>query len=53
MAYTRHGHHIYGSVLEKEKPLSVARCGGPGLCLVCSKDEALYFGEVDNEEQPR
>lgn len=35
MAYTRHGHHIEGS-FRLGKPLSVARCGGPGLCGICT-----------------
>ena len=35
MTYTSHGHHIPGTVLD-EKPKSVARCGGIGLCGVCS-----------------
>lgn len=39
MVYTRHGHHIDGTVLDKsaDKP-PVARCGGPALCANCALD---------------
>ena len=35
--YTSHGHRITG-VVQTGRPVSVARCGGPGLCTVCSRD---------------
>lgn len=38
MALTRHGHHIPGSGEDISPPASVARCGGPMLCLDCQKD---------------
>lgn len=39
MTYTRHGHHIKGTVLE-DRPIGLltARCGGPGVCKDCSID---------------
>lgn len=35
--YTSHGHRIAG-VVQTGRPTSVARCGGPGLCTVCSRE---------------
>lgn len=36
--YTSHGHQVSGTVPESmPNALSVARCGGPGLCPECSK----------------
>ena len=43
--YTSHGHRITG-VVQTGRPASVARCGGPGLCTVCSR-EAAATGEGD------
>ena len=42
MAYTTHGHHIPGTILEGPEPSLRARCGGPGLCKVCSEQAASY-----------
>ena len=39
MTYTRHGHHIDGTVMTN-KPNTVARCGGPGICGPCSIEAA-------------
>jgi hypothetical protein len=36
MAYTSHGHQIPGTPVEGPRPESVARCGGPGRCKLCS-----------------
>lgn len=38
MAFTSHGHHISGTVLDDtdDNQRVVARCGGPGLCEACS-----------------
>ena len=41
--YTSHGHRITG-VVQTGRPASVARCGGPGVCTVCSR-EAAATGE--------
>lgn len=41
MAYTFHGHHIEGTSTENP-PDSRARCGGPGLCAVCSRQASVY-----------
>lgn len=41
MAYTKHGHHVTGTVMTN-KPNAVARCGGPGLCGPCSIEAAMY-----------
>ena len=43
--YTSHGHRITG-VVQTGRPTSVARCGGPGPCAVCSR-EAAATGEGD------
>lgn len=46
MAYTRHGHHIKGTVLE-DRPIGLltARCGGPLVCKECWTD----FVNVSND----
>lgn len=49
MAYTRHGHHIRGSINDEPPPLKRHRCGGPGLCVDCAQDEARFFGELDED----
>ena len=46
--YTSHGHWITG-VVQTGRPTSVARCGGPGLCTVCS----LEAGMATNERHGR
>lgn len=38
MTYTTHGHHIAGTDMEESSPDYVARCGGPALCVQCSKE---------------
>ena len=43
MAYTTHGHHVPGTPVDEGSPPSVYRCGGPGLCDICSKQVAKYF----------
>lgn len=42
MTYTSHGHHIPDSPEETEPSLRKARCGGPGLCAVCSTETAKW-----------
>ena len=44
MAYTRHGHHIPGTVLEEPRP-PVARCGGPKICNLCAFEVGKYSRE--------
>lgn len=41
MAFTRHGHHIPGTVLD-ERPTRVARCGGVLLCTLCRTDVGVF-----------
>lgn len=48
MAWTAHGHHIAGTVKGDDRPASVARCGGPGLCKQCSQEAALNGEAKDN-----
>lgn len=43
MAYTSHGHHITTSPMDEERPAKVARCGGPGLCAVCTKEMGIWI----------
>lgn len=38
MAYTKHGHYIYGSGMGEAEPETVARCGGPKICRDCATD---------------
>ena len=42
MAYTSHGHHIPGTIDDHQRPEKIARCGGPMLCKVCSKQASMY-----------
>lgn len=49
MAYTSHGHHIPGTVMNGERPLQVARCGGPPLCTDCAKETANYISAHQKE----
>ena len=42
--YTSHGHRITG-VVQTGRPTSVARCGGPGLCTVCSLEAGMATNE--------
>ena len=42
--YTSHGHRIAG-VVQTGRPASVARCGGPGLCTVCSLEAVMATNE--------
>lgn len=48
MTYTSHGHHIDGTIKDDNRPLKVARCGGPGLCDICSK-EAMYALQTNKD----
>lgn len=49
MAYTRHGHHVIGTIKDMPQPHTRARCGGPRLCPDCSQDAAFALGEVDKK----
>lgn len=42
MAYTSHGHHIPGTVLQPRTRQLVARCGGPSLCKQCMTEAGRY-----------
>ncbi len=46
--YTSHGHLILGTTVE-ERPNKIARCGGPRLCSVCSKESAEAIHRFDFE----
>ncbi|QEQ94385.1 hypothetical protein HWC66_gp82 [Gordonia phage Chikenjars] len=56
MAYTKHGHHIPGSISlgAEDRPSQVARCGGVRLCKSCQSDTTEYLIEQDakKEEAP-
>lgn len=45
MTYTSHGHHIDGSPVDPSPPTDVIRCGGPGLCSVCTRESATWTEE--------
>ena len=45
--YTRHGHQIPGTPVEGERPLAVARCGGPKLCRQCYGDVARHTMQAE------
>lgn len=45
--YTSHGHQILNTPVEGEQP-PVARCGGPGLCALCSHESIQH---QKNKEQ--
>lgn len=47
--YTSHGHHIVGTI-KSAPPEKVARCGGPGLCELCSKES--LFETLQKKETP-
>lgn len=40
--YTRHGHACCGYAILGEKPMVIARCGGPGLCIDCMRDQSDF-----------
>lgn len=40
MTFTKHGHHIPGTIRDKYNPDSVARCGGTHVCSQCQQDAA-------------
>ncbi len=44
MAFTTHGHHIEGSPMLGD-PVNVARCGGTGICVECSKESLRWRAE--------
>lgn len=45
MVYTSHGHHIPGTVLGKNRPERVMRCGGPNFCTKCRLEASSYINE--------
>lgn len=46
--YTSHGHQIPGTMVDEERPKSVARCGGPRLCSICSREAASALRPNDS-----
>lgn len=43
MAWTSHGHHIPGTVLNPDdRPKKIARCGGTNICQQCRRDITSY-----------
>jgi hypothetical protein len=52
MTYTSHGHHIQGTVKDENlRPKMVARCGGPGLCDICSRQAIQETERLRTEER--
>jgi hypothetical protein len=51
MTWTRHGHHIPGTIMAEPRPASVARCGSIGLCDGCSKDAARVMNTIHAKSQ--
>jgi hypothetical protein len=49
MTYTSHGHHITGSPEDKGDIPPKARCGGPGLCGLCSTEQSSWQQAADRE----
>lgn len=47
MTITSHGHHIPGSPAETGDTPPKARCGGPGLCGVCTKQAQTWQIEAE------
>ena len=47
MTYTSHGHHIPGSPVDPGDAPPSARCGGPGLCGVCTSQSDLWRQEAE------
>ena len=47
MTLTSHGHHIPGSPEEVGDSPPKARCGGPGLCGVCSSQTSVWQQEAE------
>lgn len=47
--YTSHGHHITGAS-EENQPTKVTRCGGAGLCSLCSQEIAAYTKSLSKPE---
>lgn len=47
MTYTSHGHHIQGSPVDFGDAPPMARCGGPGLCGVCTSQSDLWRQEAE------
>lgn len=45
MAFTKHGHHIPGTVLGIDRPNAIARCGGPRICKKCREEAAAWFND--------
>lgn len=42
MAYTTHGHHIEGTPRSDRNIRPVARCGGPRICTLCSREASIH-----------
>ena len=47
MTFTSHGHHIPGSPVDSGDAPPSARCGGPGLCGVCTSQSDLWRQEAE------
>lgn len=47
MTYTSHGHHIPGSTTDPGDAPPKARCGGPGLCGVCTRQSDIWRQEAE------
>ena len=47
--WTRHGHPIPGVTVHGAGQPPVARCGGPGLCTMCSVDAQRLQNEQEGQ----
>jgi hypothetical protein len=47
MTYTSHGHHIDGSPMDSGDAPQMARCGGPGLCGLCTQQSFFWRQEAE------
>lgn len=52
MAFTPHGHQIEGTDVE-ERPVNVARCGGPRVCIKCANAIAAWWEDEAKRTDPR
>lgn len=52
--FTSHGHMIPGALIDNSQPWpkDLARCGGPAICFVCSREAVLYHETHQEREKP-
>jgi hypothetical protein len=44
--YTKHGHHIPGTIPDGNPPALKARCGGTRMCRICQDEAAKFLSSV-------